>query len=54
VVTVLSVKEIDVKSDPAMIAKGSEEFLHQLEVKGPDLRPSQFHMKNETRPHREI
>ena len=48
-VTILSIKEIDMEGDPAMIAKSSEEFLHQLEIKGPDLRPSQFHVKNEIR-----
>ena len=44
--TVLSIKNIDVKRDPAVIAKSSEEFLDEFEVEGPNLPPSQFHMKD--------
>jgi len=42
------------KGDPAVVAKSSKEFLHQFEIKGPNPRPPQLHMKDQTGPHREV
>ncbi len=52
--TIFSVKEIDVEGHSAVIAKGLEEFLYQLEVEGPDPSSLQLHMKDQPRSHREV
>lgn len=42
------------KGDLAVIAKGSEKFFYQFEVKCPNPPSSQLQMKDQTRSHGEV